>query len=364
MVDLTQQSVAAQGPLHVSSVSVCEFANQRTVAARSCDVGRAGIVRLVVDRGAHLPAAVSAAARGHRTAPNGGAAQVPGGWPESLKWSIALRPPCDTIPRMVLERTLALICRYTGPSWLLSLICLAPALAAALQCSEIEFQGTRSSVCRVDLRADRLQLFLKDDTGKPFNTFQRVAQSLAAHDEQLAFAMNAGMFREDYTPVGLLVIAGRQVHRLNLATGFGNFYLKPNGVFVLSAAGARIVESSEYRSLEQPAILATQSGPLLLHAGQVNPNLSPQGTSRLIRNGVGVVSPNEIVFVISEEPINFYEFAVLFRDHLKCADALYFDGNVSSLYSQGLGRNDERVPLGPIIGVTTSIPKSRNTSSR
>jgi uncharacterized protein YigE (DUF2233 family) len=35
----------------------------------------------------------------------------------------------------------------------------------------------------------------------------------------------------------------------NLASGFGNFYLKPNGVFVLSASGARIIESSEYRSL-------------------------------------------------------------------------------------------------------------------
>jgi uncharacterized protein YigE (DUF2233 family) len=61
------------------------------------------------------------------------------------------------------------------------------------------------------------------------------------------------------------------------------------------------------------------------------------------------------VFVISEDPINFYDFAILFRDGLECGDALYLDGNVSSLYSKGLERDDERVPLGPIIGVTTSI---------
>ena len=145
---------------------------------------------------------------------------------------------------------------------------------------------------------------------------------------------------------------GHQVHRLNLASGFGNFYLKPNGVFVLSASGARIIESSEYRSLPGPAILATQSGPLLLHAGQINPSLSPQGTSRLIRNGVGVVSANEVVFAISEDPVNFYDFAELFRDRLHCTDALYLDGNVSSLYARSLGRADEHVPLGPIIGVT------------
>jgi uncharacterized protein YigE (DUF2233 family) len=230
---------------------------------------------------------------------------------------------------------------------------MAPTLTGAVQCGGIEFQGTRSTVCRVDIRKDRLQLFLKDAAGKPLNSFRRLAQELDGRAE-LAFAMNAGMYGVDYFPIGLLVMDGRQVRRLNLATGFGNFYLKPNGVFVLSNSGARIVESSEYRSLQEPAILATQSGPLLLHTGLINPSFSPQGTSRLIRNGVGVVTPNEVLFVISDDPINFYDFAILFRDRLKCADALYLDGNVSSLYAQDLGRNDEHVLLGPMFGVTHS----------
>lgn len=270
---------------------------------------------------------------------------------------ITRRYAYDTIPGIVLDETIVLIFRYTRASWLVTLLCVTPAFASAVECSEIQFQGTRSTICRVDLRMDRLQLFLNDESGKPFTSFRRVAQSLAAHDKQLAFAMNAGMYREDYSAVGLLVIDGHQVHRLNLASGFGNFYLKPNGIFVLSASGASIIESSEYRSLPGPAILATQSGPLLLHAGQINPSLSPQGTSRLIRNGVGVVSAHEVVFAISEDPINFYDFALLFRDRLKCGDALYLDGNVSSLYSRGLGRDDERVPLGPIVGITISLPK-------
>ena len=234
---------------------------------------------------------------------------------------------------------------------------MTPAFASAVECSEIQFQGTRSTICQVDLRTEHLQLFLNDESGKPFNSFRRAAQSLAAHDEQLAFAMNAGMYREDYSAVGLLVMNGHQSHRLNLASGFGNFYLKPNGVLVLAASGAHIIESSEYRSLPEPAILATQSGPLLVHSGQINPNLSPQGTSRLIRNGVGVVSAHEVVFAISEDPINFYDFALLFRDRLKRGDALYLDGNVSSLYSKQLGRDDEQVPLGPIVGITTPLPK-------
>jgi len=109
--------------------------------------------------------------------------------------------------------------------------------------------------------------------------------------------------------------------------------------------------------LQEPAIFATQSGPLLIHAGEINPNLSPQGTSRLIRNGVGIVSASEVVFAISEDSVNFYDFALLFRDRLRCNDALYLDGNVSSLYAQSLGRHDERVPLGPIIGVTQSAAR-------
>lgn len=238
-------------------------------------------------------------------------------------------------------------------SSLLTVLCITTSAAVwAVNCAEIEYQSTRSTVCHVDIRTERLRLFLKDDSGTPFTSFRRLSQALSQHNEELVFAMNAGMYREDYTPVGLMVSEGHQVHRLNQATGFGNFYLKPNGIFLLAASGARIIETREYTSLSEPALLATQSGPLLLHNGQINSNINPQGTSRLIRNGVGVTSSNEVVFAISEEPINFYDFALLFRDRLRCPDALYLDGNVSSLYAKNLGRDDERVPIGPIIGVT------------
>jgi len=249
-------------------------------------------------------------------------------------------------------RAVSLIARYMRCGFLAALLCMPPAIAGALECGEVVFRDSRSTVCRVDIRTDRLQLFLNDGSGRPFNSFRKVAESVSARNEQLVFAMNAGMYREDYTPVGLMVIDGRQVHRLNMATGFGNFYMKPNGVFIVSDSGAQIIESSEYRALQSTPALATQSGPLMLHGGQLNSHINPEGTSRLIRNGVGVVSANEVVFAISEDPVNFYDFAALFRDRLHCSDALYLDGNVSSLYVRSLGRADEHVALGPIIGVT------------
>jgi len=254
--------------------------------------------------------------------------------------------------RIMQGRQVSLISHYARCGLLAALLCVTPAVAGALECGEVVFRYVRSTVCRVNLRTDRLQLFLTDPSGRPFNSFRKIAESVRARNQQLVFAMNAGMYREDYSPLGLMVINGRQVHRLNVASGFGNFYLKPNGVFIVSDSGAHIVESSEYPSLQRAPMLATQSGPLLLHGGQLNSHISPQGTSRLIRNGVGIVNADEVVFVISEDPVIFYDFALLFRDRLHCADALYLDGNVSSLYARSLGRADEHVPLGPIIGVT------------
>src|SRR5262249_31729947 len=162
--------------------------------------------------------------------------------------------------------------------------------------------------------------------------------------------MNAGMFHSDFSPVGLLVIDGRQVAPLNLGTGFGNFFMRPNGVFFVSRSGPRVVESSEYPSVSQGVRLATQSGPLLVRRGIINAAFNPSSKSRLIRNGVGVHG-KQAIFVISEQAVTFYELATYFRDELHCPDALYLDGVVSSLHSTELRRSDFKVDLGPIIGL-------------
>lgn len=208
----------------------------------------------------------------------------------------------------------------------------------------------RFTTIRVDVRTERVELFLRDDAGRTFNRFDRLRSWLAGRNERLRFAMNAGMFHPDLSPVGLLVQDGRQVSPLNLSDGDGNFFLKPNGVFFVSESGPRIVETTEYPALARGVRLATQSGPLLVRNGVLHPAINAESTSRLLRNGVGI-SGDTVMFVISEQPVNFYELATYFRDELRCPDALYLDGVVSSLYSTDLQRNDSTVDLGPIIGV-------------
>jgi uncharacterized protein YigE (DUF2233 family) len=225
-----------------------------------------------------------------------------------------------------------------------------PWLLAWLLCLPARAADPRFTVVTVDTSEQRLELFLNDSVGRGWRGLDRLAEALQARGQRLVFAMNAGMYHPDFAPVGLFVQDGKQITPLNLDDGKGNFFLKPNGVFFVGEAGPRVVAATEYAALAKGVRLASQSGPLLLRDGLIHPAFNAQSTSRLIRNGVGVLG-NKAYFVISEAPVNFYEFAQFFRDQLHCRDALYFDGTVSSLYWPAQHRNDAAAALGPIIGV-------------
>jgi uncharacterized protein YigE (DUF2233 family) len=65
----------------------------------------------------------------------------------------------------------------------------------------------------------------------PYFTFSNLQKSLKQQCKHLEFAMNAGMFHIDYSPVGLYVEQSKPLQALNTATeGFGNFLIQPNGV--------------------------------------------------------------------------------------------------------------------------------------
>jgi len=235
--------------------------------------------------------------------------------------------------------------------WRVSMVfCGLCSLLRGFELSSPEFEGATFTVCKVDLRADKLKLFLTAPDGRPYANFDRLAAGQPA-SAKVGFAMNAGMFDPGFRPVGLLVADGRELAPINLRKGSGNFYLKPNGVFAIARDGFVIVNSEKWSAVAGPIQLATQSGPLLVEGGKIHSAFSATSSSVYVRNAVGVVSGNEACLVISDRPITFHHLARFMKVGLGCENALYLDGAISSVYAPALRRNDAKYKLGPMIAV-------------
>ena len=220
------------------------------------------------------------------------------------------------------------------------------------------------STCHIqsDLLTDKrysLQLFWQQsDSRQPLLTFDNLLSSLPP-SQSLKFAMNAGMYNENYAPIGYTVIKSEEIHALNLKEGGGNFHLLPNGVLWWDKSGkVQITESNalaeQLKNGTAQPLYATQSGPMLVINDAIHPQFDPDGTSAKIRNGIGVCSDGSLQFVNSEAPVTFYQFAALFKNELKCPNALFLDGGIASaLYAPTIDKHDKK-EMGVMIGLVES----------
>ena len=227
------------------------------------------------------------------------------------------------------------------------------ASAIAAPCEDRTFEGARFTVCAYSPKTDRLTLAWRSQKGAYGGLLalkEAMGREAAARVE---FAMNAGMYQNDLAPLGLFVVDGRAVRPLNRRSStYGNFYMKPNGVFWVDGEGVPHIDATDaYAARRAHPRWATQSGPLLIQAGAFNPQISPNGASELIRNGVGVRG-GQAWFVISDDQVSFGRFARFFRDALGCPDVLFLDGSVSSLWAPSMGRLDDKLGLGTFVIVS------------
>lgn len=181
-------------------------------------------------------------------------------------------------------------------------------------------------------------MFWKDGKGQPYNNFSNVLQQ----NPKLVFLMNGGMFTPEHEPVGLFIENGKVLRETKILKDPSvNFGIQPQGIFAIYKDRADI--------LHVPAstvgmVFATQSAPVLVINGQVNPNLP---TGKLIkRNGVGIKKDGTIFFAL--ETMNFKDFAEHFIRN-GCVKALYLDGFVSQVCHKGepMGTSGH---FGPMIG--------------
>jgi uncharacterized protein YigE (DUF2233 family) len=231
-------------------------------------------------------------------------------------------------------------------AWLGAFTCFVqPAVAGSNVCDRQEFEGAAYIVCSFAPTGGGLRLFWRDGEGEPYRSFSALAVASEAKGGTLRFALNAGMYREDFTPMGLYVEDGRELQPVNKGSGGAkpvpNFFKKPNGVFYLTKDGAGILSTDKFAKARPKVLFATQSGPLLVNRGKLHPALIKGSEFTNRRSGVGICEGGAIRFAISEGGVNFYDFGRLFRDGLGCPNALFLDGgNGVGLYLPEMGRND------------------------
>ena len=189
--------------------------------------------------------------------------------------------------------------------------------------------------------------------------------------------MNGGMFNPDFGPTGFMITDDGNnnkktivVSPLNDKEGSGNFFMKPNGVFIVDDSNKYYVLSTddfkknkELNQLGYKKIkYATQSGPMLIYNGKMNSQFKKGSSNLNIRNAIGVSAayPKKVFMAISDDKVNFYDIAFLFKYVFKCDNALYLDGVVSKLFfnnpkSQKQVTPDDTQSLGPILSVSKKI---------
>lgn len=214
------------------------------------------------------------------------------------------------------------------PSLLPLLLLSLPAFASGT-CSLTDPSLTLQSYT-VDPQRERIVMYWQKEDGKAWGSLLGDIN----RDGQVQMAMNGGIYDKAYAPLGLYIEKGRQLTPLNRASGGGNFFIRPGGVFYLRGQNAGIVSIDKFKP--SPAIqYAVQSGPMLIENGKINWRLKPSASSRKLRNGVGITGDGKVVFMLSERETNFYDFACYAQSRLNVSQMLYLDGTISKMYRKG-----------------------------
>jgi uncharacterized protein YigE (DUF2233 family) len=267
----------------------------------------------------------------------------------------------ESVPVISVWSSVALGCRVIAGVMIvfIQLLWAIPPALAEESCRRETFDGARYSICSFNLAESDLRLFWRDSAGNPYRSFSALAEAVKANGRVLAFAINAGMYQTDFTPVGLYVENGQELRPPKTGSApadlrpVPNFYRKPNGVFFIRGGDAAVLTTERFLRVRPQTDHASQSGPMLVIDGALNASFRRGSVQRTYRSGVGVSGTGMVHFAISDDQVNFYAFARLFRDLLGCRNALFLDGGRGTgLYSPELGRADVswHGGFGPMIG--------------
>ena len=205
----------------------------------------------------------------------------------------------------------------------------APVLA---EYRTFNYQGATYGV--FEARPENVSLHWKNKEGKAY-AFLRNLKSALEQRHQIKMLMNAGIYSKDDEPAGLWIENGEVLRPLNIKKGKGNFHIQPNGVFFITEGRARILTSEKYRQSGLTPLFAVQSGPMLIIDGRINPQFKASLHSPYRRNAVCMTQSGKLYFINTVKGAsNLYFFSQALSE-LKCHNALYLDGSISSWYIPG-----------------------------
>jgi uncharacterized protein YigE (DUF2233 family) len=197
----------------------------------------------------------------------------------------------------------------------------------------------------VDIKKQELKLYWKNEANENFKSILNLKLWIEKKNKKLLFAANAGMYKTDNSPLGLFIEDKKIISPLNKANATGNFYITDDNVpFICTTS--KFLNNGKIK-------YATQSGPMLVIDGRIHSAFTKGSANVNIRNGVGILPDNTIIFAMSKKEISFYDFANYFKN-MGCKNALYLDGFVSRTYLPEQNWIQTDGNLGVIIGVTAN----------
>ena len=162
----------------------------------------------------------------------------------------------------------------------------------------------------VNPQTERVKMYWQKANGEAWGTLHALLADINSQG-QVQMAMNGGIYDESYAPLGLYIENGQQKVALNLASGEGNFFIRPGGVFYVAGDKVGIVRLDAFKA-------------------------SKDGNA---------------VFLLSQQATNFYDFACYAKAKLNVEQLLYLDGTISHMYMKGGAIPWQRYPFVTMISV-------------
>ncbi|MTD39627.1 hypothetical protein GIX45_13595 [Erwinia sp. CPCC 100877] len=233
--------------------------------------------------------------------------------------------------------------------WTLFTLALSPLSAFASDGCVLSDPSLTLQTYFFNPQTEQIKMYWQKESGKAYGTLRALLADID-HDGRVQMAMNGGIYDKAYAPLGLYVENGEQKVALNFASGGGNFFIRPGGVFYVKGKEHGIVRLNAFKPITNTDF-AVQSGPILIENGAINSRLKPAGESRKVRNGVGITAKGGIVFMMSRRKANLYDFACYAKTRLNVRQMLYLDGTISKMYQKGKGVPWQYYPFVTMITV-------------